>query len=74
MGTKIVFGAKGLKSQTPKVIRVLLRWLKRVSMAVAATSTFQSHEFWGLTFMAFAWLVDELEPLFGEIEAETIGE
>lgn len=69
-GTVFIFGRQGLRTPTPLIVKAIFGWVKRVSMAVAVTGVVSSHEFWAMGFMSIAWFVDEIQPLFGEIQKQ----
>ncbi len=67
MANKIIFGRNGLKVPTPLLIKAIMKWVKRVCLALSISSTISTHEFWAMALVCIAWFVDEIEPLFGEV-------
>lgn len=65
MKSKIIFGRAGLKVPTPLLVKALMKWAKRVCLALSISSTIAAHEMWAMGLVCLAWFFDELEPLFG---------
>lgn len=66
--SKIIFGRKGLGVPTPLIVKALLKWMKRVCLAMSALSSVSTHEYIAFGLICIAWFVDEIEPLFGEVQ------
>lgn len=67
MRNRIIFGRKGLGVPTPLLVKALMKWAKRVCLALSISSTIAAHEMWAMGLVCMAWFFDEIEPLFGEI-------
>lgn len=67
MRNRIIFGRKGLVVPTPLLVKALMKWAKRVCLALSISSTIAAHEMWAMGLVCMAWFFDEIEPLFGEI-------
>jgi hypothetical protein len=76
MATRMVFGRKGLGAPTPLIIKAVLKWVKRVCLGATVLSIVSVNEYLSYALVAITWLVDEIEPLFGEVskpnDSETI--
>lgn len=70
----IRFGISQIGKPTPRVVGIVIKVIKRISMTVAGASIIQDHPYIALVFLVIGGVADEITPLFGDNNIENNNE